>query len=203
MKKRILCLFLAALVTIMPVTASDVDGHWAQEGISFVTARELFSGVGDGRFAPDDTMTRAMLVTVVSRMSGAQLTEVSETGFTDVPVDAWYAPAVVWAKDAHLVDGIGSGCFAPNAAVTRVEFAAILYRYLQDSGYPMSEVNASFESYTDAGDVPDWGRESMLWAISEGIITGKPGNRLDAASSATRAEVATMIMRFYTSILKK
>lgn len=203
MKKRIVCFFLAALLTITPALAGDADGHWAQEGIAFVTARELFSGVGDGRFAPDDTMTRAMLVTVVSRMSGAQLSPVSETGFADVSANAWYAPAVVWARDARLVDGIGNGLFTPEAAVTRAQFTAILYRFLLDSDYPVPEVSASFEAYADAEDVPDWARESMLWAVSQGIVTGRPGNRLDPSASATRAEVATMIMRFYISILKE
>lgn len=201
MKKRILSLFLSALLMITPVAASDVTGHWAQEGISFVTARELFSGVGNGRFAPDDPMTRAMLVTVASRMAGVSLSPVSETGFSDVAPDAWYAPAVAWASSMHLVEGIGNGLFAPENPVTRVEFATILYRFLQDIGYPMPDAEASLDSYADAEDVPDWGRDGMLWAVAQGIIAGKPGNRLDPLANATRAEVATMIMRFYYALL--
>lgn len=199
MKKRMISLCLAAILCMNFAWASDTDGHWAQDSIAFVTARELFGGVGEGRFLPDEAMTRAMLVTVLWRMSGKPQ-PAAESGFSDVPEQAWYAPAVAWARERGVADGRGGG-FAPDAFVTRAELATLLYRYFLISGYQMEEKDVTLDLYSDAAETPDWAREGVAWAISQGVLNGKPGARIDAQGYATRAECAVMIRRFYYALI--
>ena len=203
MKKRMLCILLATFLIITPALANNAEKHWAQEGISFVTARELFQGVSNGRFAPDEQMTRAMFATVLSRMASVSPEVSSKSEFQDVDPNIWYAPSITWAKNNHFMEGINNDHFAPNMPITRVQVATILHRFLNPTEFPVSPIDISLDSYSDANLVPDWGKDSMLWAVSKGILAGKPNNLLDPFGSATRAEVATMIMRFYTSILKE
>ena len=136
-------------------------------------------------------MTRAMLVTVLHRLEDAP--KGGSGSFDDVIGDTWYGEAVAWAASSGIVNGTGDG-FQPEADITRESLAAILYRYAKGTA-----VEAKTSSFTDAGDVSDWAKEAMDWAVSQGLIIGKDGNRLDPAGTATRAEVATILMRFVTA----
>ena len=178
---------------------SDVsDGYWAYDAIRFVTEEELFQGVSGGGFAPELTMSRAMLATVLYRAAGSPAVTAS-AGFTDVPDGQWYSDAVNWAASEGIVNGVGGNRFAPDDNVSREQIATILYQYVLSTG-ETAEADASVLSgYGDSASVHSWAADGMAWAVGEGIITGKPGSLLAPTDSATRAEVATMLMRFLSA----
>ena len=178
---------------------SDVsDGYWAYDAIRFVTEEELFQGVSGGGFAPELTMSRAMLATVLYRAAGSPAVTAS-AGFTDVPAGQWYSDAVNWAAGEGIVNGVGGNRFAPDDNVSREQIATILYQYVLSTG-ETAEADASVLSgYCDSASVHSWAADGMAWAVGEGIITGKPGSLLAPTDSATRAEVATMLMRFLSA----
>lgn len=166
--------------------------NWAHKGIDFAVKRGLFDGVSATQFSPDVPMTRAMLVTVLWRYEGEPYC--TTPGFTDVPDGQWYSMAVRWASVTGVVNGVGGNKFDPNGAITREQIAAILYRYAQISG---GETDLSH--FADAGSVSPWATEAISWAVAEGLIVGTPsGSRtlLDPMGKATRAQVATILMRF-------
>ena len=165
------------------------DNYWAADAIAFVTSRELFLGVGGDLFAPNMTMTRAMLATVLYRLDGEDGT--GENLFADVPDGTWYSDAVAWASSEGIILGTGSG-FNPDGEITRETLAVMLYRY---AGSP--EVGeASLAAFPDADQVSDWAQAAMVWATSVGVINGKSGGVLDPSGTATRAEVAQMLLNF-------
>ena len=178
---------------------SDVsDGYWAYDAIRFVTEEDLFQGVSGGGFAPELTMSRAMLATVLYRAAGSPAVTAS-AGFTDVPDGQWYSDAVNWAASEGIVNGVGGNRFAPDDNVSREQIATILYQYVLSTG-ETAEADASVLSgYGDSASVHSWAADGMAWAVGEGIITGKPGSLLAPTDSATRAEVATMLMRFLSA----
>ena len=154
---------------------------WAGDAIAFVTARELFGGVGGDRFAPVENMNRAMLVTVLARLDG-QDTDGGET---------WYAKSVAWSVEQGISDGTNM-----EDAVSREQLVTILYRYAGSPALAEAELNG----YTDTEQVSGWARSAMQWAVEQGILTGKSGNLLDPAATATRAEVSAILMRFINQI---
>lgn len=167
----------------------DVKGHWAEESITKVKELGLFSGTGENTFSPNVGMTRAMLVQVLHRMAGEP--EAGSARFTDVAEDAWYAKAVAWAAENGIVEG-ADGLFRPNDLVTRQELAAILYRY--DAGEAETAEDA-LDAFADAENIASWAKTSMAWAVEQGLLQGSNGSLLPA-KTATRAEVATILVRY-------
>jgi uncharacterized repeat protein (TIGR02543 family) len=172
---------------------SDVRNHWAYDAISFVVSKGLFNGVSDNSFAPDATMTRAMFATVLARYAGG--TALGTASFGDIPARQWYSNGVLWAAENGIVNGIGNNLFDPNGSVTREQLAVMLYNYAKSKGLDMS-ATGDLSAYGDAAGVSDWAKDAMIWAVSTGLITGKPGSLLDAGGTATRAEVAVILQRF-------
>lgn len=167
---------------------------WFHEAVMFVTELGLMNGVGDGRFEPNGTMTRAMMITVLYRLEGSPA--VTGTGsFTDVEDGTWYTDAVAWAAGAGIVEGYGDGTFGPMDEVTREQMAAILYRYAENRGYD-TDKTADLSRYTDSAEISPWAKRAMEWANGLELITGRTENTLTPGGSATRAEVATILMRF-------
>lgn len=157
---------------------SDVGNHyWGTEYINFVSARELFEGMGDGTFAPQADMSRGMIVTVLARYSGVD-TSASEP---------WYEVGRQWAMEQGVSDGE-----AMESNLTREQLATMLYRYI---GSPA--VSGVITGFTDADGISDWASDAMLWAVQQGILVGDNG-KLSPRDDATRAEVATMLTRFVT-----
>ena len=152
------------------------DNYWAAEAIAFTASRELFLGTEQRFFAPDVTMSRAMLFTVLTRLDGAE----TEGGA------AWYSKAQDWAVAAGITDGS-----APEAAITREQLITLLHRY---AGRPAA--NSNSKSFADSGEITAWAREAMGWAVAKGILNGKPGNLLEPASVVSRAEVSAILARF-------
>ncbi len=173
------------------------EGHWAHEGIDFVLAEGIMNGVGENLFAPDDTMTRAMLVTVLWRMEGEPEAE-SENSFTDVPSDSWYAQAVAWAQKENIVNGVGEGLFDPMGQVTREQMATILYRYGQQKG--LVEESSELTAFADSDKVSPWAQEAMSWAVAAEIMKGAAEQNgvllLMPTNEITRAQAAAMLMRY-------
>ena len=170
------------------------ESDWFYEDVLFAHSEGLLKGTAKRTFSPYASTTRAMIATVLWRMDGAPDAK-SDSRFTDVASGQWYSAAVAWANENGIVRGFGDGTFAPNAPVTREQFAAMLYRYAQYSGRAL-ESGSNLADFKDAGTISSWARNAMRWAVSSGILTGKPGKRLDPQGTATRAEIAAMLRRF-------
>lgn len=178
-------------------------GTWYHEYVDFVFGRGYMNGVGETAFAPDATMTRAMLVTVLWRYAGQP--ESAGAGFIDVPDGQWYTDAVCWAAERGIVNGVGNGKFAPNTAVTRAQFATILHRYAKSEGLPADA--AAELNFPDNAAVPDWAADAMRWAVAEELLSGSAHadgrDYLDPQTSATRAQVAKILTQFVRNIAER
>lgn len=179
---------------------TDSKGHWGEDSINFVTERELYQGVGNGRFDTDGTMTRAMLVTVLYRLEGDSNSNY-EHNFTDVADSEWYADSVAWANANDIVKGVADTSFDPDAFVTREQVATILYRYAQYLDMS-TNTKGDLTQFNDHQMTSDWAKDAKSWAVGAGIINGKPGNVLDSNGNATRTEVAAIIERLVTLMVK-
>lgn len=176
----------------------DVDASaWYADGVYYAAGQGIMNGSGNGAFSPDTVMSRAMLVQVLYNLEGQPETDAS--AFTDVAADAWYADAVAWAADAGIVTGVSNTTFAPDVTMTREQIATILYRYAAYKGYDMTASN-DLSGYADAGEIGSYAVEAMGWANGAGLITGSTATTLNPLGSATRAEVATILMRFLESV---
>ena len=171
-----------------------LDSDWFYEDVLFAHEEGLLTGTAKRTFSPYANTTRAMMATVLWRMDGEPEAK-ADSRFTDVAGGQWYSEAVAWADENGIVKGYGTGAFGTNDAVTREQFAAMLYRYAQYSGRVIQTGN-DLTSFKDAARVSSWAQDAMLWAVHNGIITGKPGKLLDPQGTATRAEIAAMLRRF-------
>ena len=174
-------------------TFNDVAGSdWYSEYVTFVTAREIFNGKGNGNFAPNETMNRAMLAQVLYNFArGAKAGD--GTVFSDVKAGDWFNAAIGWAYESGIVNGYG-GSFGAQNNITRQDMATILYRYAKAAGYDVSKT-ASLDKFSDAGDVADYALDAMRWAVGMGLIEGSDG-KLNPTGNATRAQVAAIMTRF-------
>ncbi|MBR6825921.1 MAG: S-layer homology domain-containing protein, partial [Oscillospiraceae bacterium] len=172
--------------------------NWAHAGIDFALKEGLFNGMGQGLFAPNKTMTRAMLVTVLWRSAGEPEAEAAD--FTDVEEGQWYSMAVAWAAQEGVVNGMGDGTFRPNSQITREQLATILFRYVQMTEMDPPE-RASLDAFPDAEKIQSYAVEALQWAVAKGLVNGIYDSHLEQTflrpeGSATRAQVATILMRF-------
>ena len=164
--------------------------HWANDAASFASARNLFQGVNETTFAPNRAMTRGMLATVLYRLESEPETTVEEA-FTDVKDGAYYTNGISWASDKGVATGYDDGTYRPDQVITRQQLAAMLYRYAGNPDATGDELN-----FPDAANVSNYAKDAMKWAVENGIIQGKTDGRLDPHGLATRAQVATMMMRY-------
>ncbi|MBM6919311.1 S-layer homology domain-containing protein [Intestinimonas butyriciproducens] len=178
---------------------TDTTNHWAKDSIAFASSHELFQGVSATEFAPDQTMSRAMLATVLYRLEDAAQT--GESVFTDVVEGAWYADGVAWANENGIVSGYGNGVFAPNDNITREQLVVMLYRYAQHLGMD-TKTNKDLKSYSDADTVSSWATDAMKWAVDKGLIAGRTNSTLTPGGTATRAETATILQRMVELMVK-
>ncbi len=177
----------------------DLDvNQWYHEGICFVLKQGLMQGVDEEKaiFAPNATLTRAQMVTVLYRAAGEPAVEELSNPFSDVPADTWYTDAVIWAYHAGLVKGVDDTTFAPNATITREQMATILYRRAQADKVEEDHL----ARFTDGDRISDYAVEAMNWAVANGFITGMDETTLAPAATATRAQMATILMRVLTTI---
>lgn len=170
--------------------------NWYYDAVKFVYDKGIMDGVSYYRFAPDATITRGMVVTMLWRMAGEPYE--SSAGFTDVASGRYYSTAVAWAAKNGIVEGMTSSTFAPDQAITREQLASILYRYARWLGF--SGTGTDISGYTDAGKVSDYAYDAMCWAVKTGVVTGTSAKVLDPQGTATRAAAAQMFMNFYNYI---
>lgn len=171
---------------------ADANTHWGKASVDFVTSRGLFAGTSETTFEPNTNMSRAMLVTVLHRLEDTPAGGVPS--FNDVGDSSWYTEAVAWASGKNIVNGYESGAFGPNDNVTREQIATILYRYAVAMNINTPE-RGSLNRFADGGSTSAWATDAMEWAVGAGLFQGNGGN-LNPKSPATRAEVATLLMRF-------
>ena len=181
----------------------DVAGpdYWAHKGIDYCVRNRLMSGVGAGTFSPDTACTRAQIVKILYNLSGNQ-TDYSYyyLPFTDVAPGAWYYNAVAWAYCNDVTSGTSATTFTPNAAITRQQLVTFLYRYTVKYAPEFTGNAAPISAFPDAGSVANWAYAAMSWAVGNGLIKGNGHDNgldyLDPNGSATRAQTATIIMRY-------
>lgn len=172
------------------VSSSD----WFFKGVEYVVDKGIMSGVSENQFDPSGKLTRAMLVQMLYNMESRPACD-AENAFIDVPVGQWYTDAVIWANDAKIVSGMGEGLFAPNMEITREQMVAMLYNYAKYKGYDVT-ASADLSTFADNASVSAWAQPAMQWAVAEGYISGMGDNQLAPQGTATRAEIASVIMRF-------
>ena len=163
-------------------TFDDVsDNYWGAEAVAFASSRELFAGTSATTFAPDTAMTRAMIVTVLARFEGVDTT----TGST------WYEAGQQWAMQNGVSDGSNM-----DASLTREQLVTMFYRYAQSKGYDTTQGGMAIREYADFEQISDYAAEAMTWAVNTGIINGTSSTTISPQGPATRAQVATILMRF-------
>ena len=170
------------------------ETDWFFKGVEYVVDKGIMSGVSENEFAPSGKLTRAMLVQMLYNMESRPACD-AENAFMDVPVGQWYTDAVIWANDAKIVSGMGEGLFAPNMEITREQMVAMLYNYAKYRGYDVT-ASADLSTFADTASVSAWAQPAMQWAVAEGYISGMGDSQLAPQGTATRAEIASVIMRF-------
>ena len=171
------------------------DGKWFTDAVVYCYANGLMTGTSETAFSPNASLTRAMFVTILSKVDGADTSPYTGTSFTDVKTDKWYSKPIEWAYQNGYTSGVGNGRFGLNDPVTRQQLAVFLYTYTQLRGCDVSEL-ADLSTYADADTVAGWARTGMQWAIAAGLISGTGENSLSPRVPATRAQVAQIIMKY-------
>ena len=176
-------------------------GYWAHKGIDYCVRNRLMSGVGAGTFSPDTACTRAQIVKILYNRSGNQADySYYYLPFNDVAPGAWYYNAVAWAYCNDVTSGTSATTFTPNAAITRQQLVTFLYRYTVKYAPEFTGNAAPISAFPDADSVANWAYAAMSWAVGNGLIKGNGHDNgldyLDPNGSATRAQTATIIMRY-------
>ena len=167
---------------------------WYAPAVDYVKYGRLMYGTGNNRFQPDAQMTRAMFAQVLYELEGSPSVAGLSCPFTDVS-GSWYTDAVIWACNAGVIAGVSATQFAPNAPLTREQMVTMLFGYASRDEQ-LSGSDGTLASYQDQASVSGWAREAMAWAVSSGVITGTSATTLAPQKVGTRAEVATVLMRF-------
>jgi hypothetical protein len=176
------------------------ESDWFYGDVAYVHANGLFSGVSATAFSPSVPMSRAMLVTVMGRMAGADASSYANaSSFSDVPAAQYYAPYVQWAQANAIVSGVGGGAFAPDAPVSRQDLAVMLANYARHVGKPLP-VKQGYGGFADAQNIAGYAQAAVEAVSKAGVAGGKPGNLFDPQGSATRAEVAAILRRFTEAV---
>ena len=182
------------------ITFSDVkESDWFYKGVSYVVENGMMNGMGDNQFAPNAPLTREMLAVVLYNME-KQPESTGVNPFADVKADMWYTDAIVWANANGIVAGYDDSTFGLGDSITREQLAAILYRYAQLKGYDVTE-KADLTGYTDSTSISSYAVEAMQWANANGIVNGMTETTLAPQGTATRAQVATMLMNFCENVV--
>lgn len=175
----------------------DVDeNEWFYDVVLYAYENGLMTGVSATEFAPNQTTTRGMIVSMLARLEG--VTSAEDAGFADVAANDWYATAVNWAASEGIVNGFEDDTFRPNAPITREQMAAILYNYADYKGYDVS-ARADLSDYADAASISSWAEDVLAWANAEGLINGMTATTIDPQGATTRAQTAAMFERFLTA----
>ena len=200
---RLLAVLLAVVMVLpsvlIPGMAAEAtgftdvpEGSWYADAVNYVSEKGYMTGVGDNRFAPNDEVTRAMFVTILARITMAE-TDGTASAFTDVPENKWYTGAVSWAAENGIVNGVGDGMFAPGKSITRQDLCTILYRFVNAMDYELTV--GEEKTFTDSASVSSYAAEAVRYASSVGLIAGYDDGTFRPKATATRAQMAVIIMR--------
>lgn len=200
---RLLAVLLAVVMVLpsvlIPGMAAEAtgftdvpEGSWYADAVNYVSEKGYMAGVGDNRFAPNDEVTRAMFVTILARITMAE-TDGTVSAFTDVPANKWYTGAVSWAAENGIVNGVGDGMFAPGKSITRQDLCTILYRFVNAMDYELTV--GEEKTFTDSASVSSYAAEAVRYASSVGLIAGYDDGTFRPKATATRAQMAVIIMR--------
>lgn len=177
----------------------DVNPNaWYYEGVSFCIDNGLMDGYDDGFFYPNEPTTRAMLVQILWNLEGNPIVDAT-VSFNDVSDSQWFAPAVRWAASVGIIDGYGNGNFGPDDNVLREQLVTIMWRYAKYKNVNISGDIADLEAYEDATAVSGYATSAMEWACGSGVVNGTSSTTLSPSDGATRAQMATVMMRYVTT----
>lgn len=178
-------------------TFSDVPGSfWGYESIERVAQLGYVNGVGGGKFEPDRQLTRAEFVTMLYRMASKPAANTA-AAFADVPAGVWYQDALNWAAEKGYVNGTGTNTFSPNGRITRQEVVTILFRYSGSQSSAETMFAAIYDSqFTDSDEIAPWAKSAVYWAIYNSVINGTTGTTISPTGTATRAQVAAILVRY-------
>ena len=172
---------------------TDLDtSRWYHEYTDYVISHGLMVGMGNGRFAPEATLTRGMLVTTLYRLAG-EPTVAEPATFTDVSQNQYYASAIAWAEDVDIAKGVGETCFAPNQTVTREQAATFLYRYVIHFLEQTPDIQGDLSSFTDFAQISDYAKEAISWAVATGLLEGYGNGTIGPKNPVTRAQMAKFL----------
>ena len=184
-----------------PLPFPDVtEGDWFYDAVRYAYETGLMDGVGDSLFAPNSQTTRAQLVTILHRLAG-EPEPGGDSGFADVAAGTWYTDAVAWAAQNGIVNGVSDTEFVPGDDITREQLAAILYRYAACQGYDVSQ-RADLSGFGDASSISGYAQEALSWAHAQGLVLGFEDGSLRPQGTASRAQIATILMRFCEGVAK-
>lgn len=175
-------------------------GSWYEEAIAYVIKSNLFNGVSDDKFAPDSNMTRGMLITVLYRLENPVAKERTHT-FNDVIDGSWYEDAIAWAVECGIINGVDEANFSPDGDITREQMISIIYRYAKNKNYNTDDMS-DLACFTDVNEISEYAMDAMKWAHAVGLIDGINETSISPKTTATRAHVATILMRFAKYIAK-
>lgn len=181
------------------VPFSDVKStDWFYEPVEYAYENGLMTGTGSNIFSPNLTTTRGMIVTILHRMEGEPSAKAA--GFSDVPHSRYYAGAIDWASANGIVSGYGDGRFGPDDPITREQMASIMYRYSEYKEYDTS-ASANLNRFKDGSSVSNYAKDVMRWAVGSGLLSGRTADTLAPKGQTTRAEAATILMRYCEQII--
>ena len=173
---------------------TDIDGHWAQDAIEQGVKQGLFSGTSATQFSPEQSVDRAMAVTVLGRSAGTVGDASAAAAYTDVSADAYYAPYVGWATQQSITNGTSQTTFGSTEAVTREQLAVMLSAYVKAQGKTLPTANEA-AAYADDASISSWAKDAVAQMQTSGIMIGKENNQFDPAGAVTRAELAVVMQR--------
>ena len=179
--------------------ADVMDDDWFAPNVAYVVENGLFAGRNALTFDPDTAMTRVEFVSVIWRLAGKpEFENTSKPIYSDCNGNAWYSAAVNWSTKYGIINGVGDNLFDPDGNITREQIVTILYRYAEYIKLEHESVSADYKSmFVDGKTVSEYADQAMSWAVGAGLIQGDEANRIVPQGLATRAEVATMIMRYH------
>lgn len=172
---------------------------WFYDAVNYVYSEGIMDGTSVYMFSPNNATSRGMLVTILWRLAGQPV--VTGTSFSDVSSSAYYYYAVLWASKYGIVDGLGNNMFGPDQAITREQFAVILYRYAQHCGYSTS-ANSTLVGYADSNKISSYALTAMRWACGAGLFEGDERANLNPQGQTTRAAAAKLLMTFQENVAK-
>ena len=183
------------------VKFGDVSG-WYADAVNYLAARDIISGTGNGIFSPNANITRAQFVTILAKLSGADLTDFTASAFTDVSASDWYFGAAQWAYKNGVAAGAG-GRFDPNATITRQDMAAMIARYAEKiAKYQLPKTTAGV-TFKDSGEITSYATAAVTAMQRAKIISGNSDGSFAPKANATRAEAAKMIAAFLQGMIGK